>query len=141
MKNTFLGFPKEKLMQWFWYWLLVGMSTIVLFFLITFSWIGYDVRDKCGVAKAKYEGDCTEALIKTVDDESNLLRERNESIWALGQLGDRRALEVVQKYYTGEIPDREPYDEVLSQYEMKKAIKLLDGGFNAGAFLWRKGFN
>ena len=91
------------------------------------------------VATGKYKDqeECVSALIKQLDDEDNSLRERNYAIWSLGQLGDEQALPVLEKYYTGIIPDREPYDKTLSQYEMKKAIKLLEGGVNLGAWVWR----
>ena len=46
---------------------------------------------------------------------------------------------MVEKYYTGVIPEREPYDLGLSQYEMKKALKLLDGGLNLTHWVWKRG--
>ena len=127
---------------------LFGLGVLVGSFLESGWMIGESVKDKCQVAQEKYEGDlpdgkvgCVESLIQTLENGEEDLRTRNESIWALGQLGDRRALKAVKKHYTGEIPDREPYNEVLSQHEMKKAIKLLEGGFNATALVWRNGFN
>lgn len=150
---------KVKIVNWMMYWGVVGVACFVLMFLVTSTWIGVSVHDKCQVVLARYGGDvlddfrtgwqaqpvgseewrvaCVEALMETLENEEESLRERNNAIWALGQLGDRRALGVLKKYYTGVIPDREPYDETLSQYEMKKAIGLLDGGFNATAWVWR----
>lgn len=143
MKNKkekkIFGFYIRQLQQWFLYWLVLGVGFIVLVFLITSTWIGVSVHEKCLVAEGKYGGDCVESLMATLDDQVASNRERNYAIWALGQLGDERALPVLNKYYTGVIPDREPYDMTLSQYEMKKAIKLLDGGFNATAPVWRGG--
>lgn len=145
MKKTkkILGFDKEKLTQWFLYWLVLGFGFFILIFLITSTWIGVDVRERCLAARSKYEGDpafagqdCVEALIQVVDSEDNSFRERNQAIWSLGQLGDERAREVLEKYYTGNIPEREPYDDGLSQYEMKKALKLVDGGFNITHLVW-----
>lgn len=127
----------NNIKNWVLYWVVVGVGAFVLLFLVTSTWIGVDVKQRCQLAQGKYEGDCVEALMATVEGEENSLRERNYAIWALGQLGDSRALPVLRKLYTGNIPDREPYDETLSQYEMKKAIKLLDGGFNATAWVWR----
>ncbi len=89
------------------------------------------------MAQSKHEGDCVEALSKVLDDESNSFRERNFAIWSLGQIGDDRAMGVIEKYYTGDIPKREPYDEGLSQYEMKKALKLLQGGLNITHLVWK----
>ncbi|MFH1781393.1 MAG: HEAT repeat domain-containing protein [Patescibacteria group bacterium] len=115
----------------------IGVGVFFFLFLSTCTLIGTHVKQKCEIAQAKYEGDCVEALSTLVDDEKNDYETRNSAIWALGQLGDERGLVVLNKYYTGDIPDREPLDEGISQYELKKAIKLDEGGFNATAFVWR----
>ena len=127
---------QEKLKQWFLYWLVIGVGFVALVFLVISIWIGVDVRKKCMIAQGRYEGDCVEGLIQIVDGDINSFRERNSAIWALGQIGDDRAKEVIEKYYIGIIPKREPYDAGLSQYEMKKALKLLDGGFNITHLVW-----
>ena len=124
---------KEK----FFYILAIGMSIFTLFFVITCSWIGYDVKKQCYDAKLEYGGDCTESLIKLLQDEKRPYKERNSAIWALGQLGDERALPVLQSYYTGNIPDKEPLDQTISQYELKKAVNLTSGGINIAAWMWR----
>lgn len=129
----------NKTKRWLIYWAVVGAGTFILFFLVTSVWIGFSAREKCKTAQARYEGSCTEALGKLLDDESNPLSERNDAIWALGQFGELEALPVLEKYYTGNIPDKEPWNEVLSQYELKKAIKLINSGFNATSFIWRSG--
>ncbi|MFC1700684.1 hypothetical protein ACFLZ0_00845 [Patescibacteria group bacterium] len=111
----------------------IGILLFLFIFLVTCSWIGYGVREQCSIAQTKYQGDCVEALMQSFEKEQN-----NSVVWALGQLGDNRALPLLQSYYTGEIKKtKEKWDEGLSQYELKKAIKLLDGGFNASAIIWR----
>jgi len=135
-KDKILGFDKSGLIQWFMYWAVLGVGFFILMFLITSTWIGVSVEEKCKVAQGKYLGDCVDALIETLDDGDNSYRERNGAIWALGQLGDKRAMETVEKYYTGDIPSREPYDEGLSQYEMKKALNLINGGINLTHPVW-----
>ncbi len=114
----------------------------VMFFLLTFfvsaNLIGDEVENRCKIARQEYEGDCIEALMRLTEDETTDYREKNNAIWALGQLGDKRALLFLQKYYTDhDSNDRIKQDEALSQYELYKAIKLLNGGFNATAFIWR----
>jgi hypothetical protein len=121
------------------YFAAVGLSIFLLFFIITCSWIGHEVRSRCKEAKREYGGDCVEALATVLKDENHSFRERNSAIWALGQLGDSRALPVLRNYYTGNIPPREPLDKVISQYELEKAIKLANGGFNISALIWRSG--
>ena len=113
-----------------------------MFFLLTFfvsaKIIGDEVENRCKIAQQEYEGDCVEALMKFIEDETNNYREKNNAIWALGQLGDKRALLFLQKYYTGyDSNNRIKQNEAISQYELYKAIKLLSGGFNVTAFIWR----
>jgi hypothetical protein len=119
----------------------VGMSIFLLFVVIGITWIGFDVQNRCQEAKREYGGDCTTALISLLNDENRGFAPRNYAIWALGQLGDKRALPVLQSYYTGNIPPREPYRQGLSQYELKKAINLTSGGANIAAIFWRYGIN
>jgi len=132
---------KEKLF----YLVSIGISVFLLFFFITCSWIGYEVKDQCQDAKREQsedlssigKQDCVESLITLLKDENKGFRSRNDAVWALGQLGDGRALSVLRSFYTGKMPTREPLDKSISQYELKKAIKLTSGGFNITAFVWR----
>ncbi|HSV94421.1 MAG TPA: HEAT repeat domain-containing protein [Spirochaetia bacterium] len=117
----------------------IGISIFLLFFVICCTWIGFDVKNQCNGARRDYGGDCTEALVKLLKDENKGFRLRNSAVWALGQLGDSRALPVLQSFYTGNIPSREPLDESISQYELEKAIKLTSGGANITAIFWRYG--
>lgn len=119
------------------YVLAVMLSIFLLFFVVTCLWIGFDVKNQCQEAKATYNQDCVESLMSLVADEKQSYRSRNSAIWALGQLGDQRALAVLEEYYTGNIPDREPLDQTISQYELKKAVALAKGGFNISALIWR----
>lgn len=122
----------------FLYLLAIGASIFLLFLMITGVWIGHEAKKLCQEAKWEYkQEDCVEALMMTLNDEKQGYRTRNHAIWALGQLGDDRALPVLQKYYTDNIPDREPLDEMISQYELKKAINLTSGGLNIIAWMWR----
>ena len=115
----------------------IGISICMLFFVVTCTLIGYEVKDMCREAQYEFEGDCVEAVIALLNDENRSFRARNNSIWALGQMSDERALPVLQSYYIGNIPEREPYDVGISQYELSKAIKLASGGLNLTAWAWR----
>lgn len=116
---------------------IVGIITVSGMFFIGSLVIGNSVKDVCQISQTKYEGDCVGSLVVSVDDENNSFRERNRAIWALGQLGDKRALIVLESNYTGVEKNREPLNENLSQYELEKAIKLTKGGNNITAFVWR----
>ena len=128
----------EKIKQTILYLFAIGLSLSILFYIVLGVWIGHETRSLCDDAQGEYAGDCVEALIALLEDESRGYKARNRAVWSLGQFGDGRALPALQKYYTGEIPDREPLDETLSQYELKKAINLVEGGTNIAAFIWRQ---
>jgi len=118
----------------------IGLSLFALFFFITNIWIGHEAKKLCQEAKWEYKiDDCVDALVAQLDDDQQGFRTRNHAIWALGQFGDSRALPVLQKYYTGNIRDREPLNETISQYELEKAIKFTNGGLNLTAWAWRWG--
>ncbi len=131
----------KNIIQKLLYIVIIGISIFILFFVIACIWIGYDVKQRCLDAKSQYEGNCTEALVTLLKDEDRGFKDRNSAIWALGQLGDAKALPVLQSYYTGNIPDREPLNAVISQYELSKAINLVNGGTNITAFFWRYGID
>lgn len=117
----------------------LGIMLFLFVFLATCSWIGYGVRNRCEIAQQRYEGDCVEALLSLVQDESANPGDKNHAIWALGQLGDDRALPYLESIYTGYEPGEPPgkWDAAVSQYELSKAVKLLRGGFNLSAIVWR----
>lgn len=122
-------------------WIGIGLLGLfiagVIIFVITSLWIGSDVRRYCKTAKKRYPGTCVSALTEIVLDESMPYRDRNHAIWALGQLGDPKALTYLNKYNTGKITEKESIDTALSQYELTKAIKLMQGGLNLTALVWR----
>jgi hypothetical protein len=132
---------QHHLFRLFGYAAAVVICITLLFFVIGVTWIGFDVKSQCQQARREYGGDCTEALIRLVEDDTRGFRVRNEAIWALGQLGDGRALPVLQQLYTGNIPPREPLDAGISQYELRKAVALTGGGQNPLALFWRHGID
>lgn len=120
----------------------IGLSIFVLFFVVTCVWIGFDVKRQCRDARSEYgQEKCVDALVTLLNDENRGFSARNSAIWALGQLGDNNATPVLESYYTGIIPEREPLDKTISQYELKKAINLASGGKNITAVFWRYGID
>ncbi len=116
--------------------LLVCVAGIVLLSL----WIELGVKKVCGAATEKYPGDKVEALMVSVETKeygyrANIYRTKNHALWALGQLGDKRALPFLKKLVTVEPCDHETN---LCQGEIKEAISKLErNGFNLPKFLWR----
>ena len=66
-------------------------------------------------------GDPVPALMAYMELPTHTLRERNRAVWALGQLGDARALPVLEKHFT-DLPCE--HSRALCQDELRKAIRL-----------------
>lgn len=109
-----------------------GTLICFAFLFIVYLWVCLDIRS--GVkrisaeATQQYPGDRVEALIAYVKSENHSLRQRDFAVWALGRIGDERALPVLTQFYTGGPCD---HDHYLCQGELQKAIKLCQGSFNA----------
>ncbi len=118
--------------------LVYGTLSCLAFLLAAFVMICFSIRSSVkkisAEATQQYPGDRIEALITYVKSENHSLRQRNRAVWALGQIGDERALPVLEKSYTGGPCD---HDNLLCQGELQKAIKLCKGSFNATAWLPR----
>jgi hypothetical protein len=115
---------------------LVVLGLAVAAFLVVGFSIGAGVRDISERALRDHPGDKVAALMALVESEAYSFRERNRAIWALGQLGDPRALPLLQKLSMGRTSDE---TVALYQYELKKAIALCRGGTNISALVWRRG--
>lgn len=94
-------------MRWKWG-RIFAVFFIVLFFVIAVAdlmiaglMIGPGVRSFSETAQAQFPGKRIEALMAMVDCESCSLQDRNNAVWALGQLDDPCALPVLEKYYAG----------------------------------------
>jgi hypothetical protein len=115
-----------------------GTLSCLVFLLIAFVMICYSIRSGVKEISAEatqlYPGDRIEALITYANSEDHSLRQRNRAVWALGQIGDERALPLLIAFYTGGPCDHGHY---LCQHELQKAIKLCEGSFNATAWLPR----
>ena len=104
-----------------------GVSGLVLIAALWLgsSWaIGSGVRAASDAALLEQPGDRVLALMAYVDSPKHTLRERNRAVWALGRLGDARALPALERHVTGR--DCE-HDRALCQYELRKAIRLCRG--------------
>ena len=117
-------------------WFSAGAAALLLGVYVLVSWqIGVGVRKAVTHAVGLHPGDRVEALMQVVEDSSEPMRQRNLAVWALGQLGDTRALETLRPHYHGGECD---HVRALCQGELEKAIHLLEGGFNATAWIWRR---
>ena len=119
--------------------LIVLLSCVVVIILLSLS-IELHVKKICGTATRKYPGDKVEALMMFVESKeygysAHRYSANNHAFWALGQLGDKRALPFLRNLLTGEPCDHETN---LCQGEIKEAIQQLERNqFNLPKFLWR----
>ena len=108
-------------------------ATAVFIVAITVA-VGVGVRNVADAATREFPGDRVAALLAYADSSSHTLSERNRAVWALGQLGDSRALPILEKSLSG---GECRHDRELCQYELTKAIRLCSGGRNVSALFWR----
>jgi HEAT repeat protein len=92
------------------------------------------VKEIARTALHHYPGDRVEALMEYAESPDHSLSQRNLAVWALGQIGDKRALPLLEKHKTGKPCD---HDSALCQHEVAKAIDACNGAFNATAWLPR----
>jgi hypothetical protein len=121
-------------------WMTRSFAAIAVLLLVAYvatSWlIGSSVRTVTAAAQSEHPGDRIAALMAYVDSPAHGFKNRNRAVWALGQMGNPRALPLLERFYTGEPCDHE---RSLCQYELKKAIRLCRGATNLSAFVWRRG--
>ena len=119
--------------------LIVLLVCVVVIILLSLS-IELGVKKTCEMATRKYPGDKVEALIMFVEStedgyDAHRYSANNHAFWALGQLGDKRALPSLKKLLTGKPCDHETN---LCQGEIQEAIQQLERNqFNLPKFLWR----
>ncbi len=83
-------------------------------------------------AMEEFPGDEVEALSALVQSETHTWAERNRAVQALGQIGDSRALPILETFYTGQACQHEKF---LCQVELRKAIDRCRGKNWAPAWL------
>lgn len=114
--------------------------TGALLLLLSVHHISAQVRAACSEAASEFDGDCVEALAAYVESEHHTYQERNHAIWALGEIGDRRALPTLERLLGGELIDS-PCDTSLGgsrsicRYSVEKAIELCRG-LNIIRYVW-----
>ncbi len=87
----------------------------------------------CARASREFPGDRVEMLIAYVSTDTHTPREKNRAVWVLGELRDTRALPALEVLLTGRPCD---HDREVCQYEVKKAIKKIDGEI-PNPYFWR----
>ncbi len=118
--------------------IMAGAALVVILLLGAFIAVGVSigsgVREASAAAVDEYGGTRVDALMAVVDSPEHSLSERNRAVWALGQLGDPRALPTLERHRTGAPCDHARF---ICQHEIDKALRACRGSTNVAAFLWR----
>lgn len=85
-------------------------------------WTAYSYSN---LAAERFSGDRVEALMQQVECISCTMQQRQDAVWALGQLGDRRAVKTLRAQLTGRPCN---HGKELCQYELEKAIRNIERG-------------
>ena len=113
---------------------LICFSLLFVGYLFICFSIRSSVKEISAQAVQVHPGDRVQALMTYVEAKNHSLRKRNRAVWALGQIGDSRAVPVLEKFRTGRPCD---HSSQLCQRELEKAIRACKGSFNATAWLPR----
>ena len=95
--------------------------------------IGTSLRSITQTAQTRFPGNRAEALIALVNCQSCDRHDRNNAVWALGQLDDPRALPILETRYA------ENHGAPLDREKLQIALRHLrhEDGNRGEAFLWR----
>ncbi|WP_022669076.1 HEAT repeat domain-containing protein [Desulfospira joergensenii] len=95
---------------------------------ISFYSIYKEVRSITLTAKSEFGPDPVIALLSLVQSENFSFRDRNRAVWALGQIGDKRALPVLMglDIQTATRDGLDP-DQHIVKYTVEKAIDQIEG--------------
>jgi len=102
------------------YGILICLAMLSVAFLFIRWRIQSGIKDISARTAQEYPGDRVEALMAYASSEHHSLSQRNHAIWALGMIGDTRALPLLETLRTGLPCD---HSSTLCQHEVDKAIK------------------
>ena len=114
--------------------LIIGSSfaILILLLLIVTYVVENQVQETCKKAVSVYPVDKIQALINVSKNESSCTKDKSMALWALGQLGDKKALPYLVENFGGK------KETNVCVYEAQKAIEKIDNeSFNLPGFLWR----
>jgi hypothetical protein len=104
---------------------------IIVLLVVTYK-VESQVQETCKMAVSVYPGDNIQALINVIKNENTCTRDKSKALWALGQLGDKKALPYLIENFNG-IEETD-----ICIYEAQFAIeKIKNESFNLPGFLWR----
>ena len=85
-------------------------------------------------AVARFPGGRAQALMQVVDCDTCRLEDRNNAVWALGQMAEEPAISVLRKYFDGQPC---AHTTRLCQYELRKAIRMVETRQKRAGPVWQ----
>lgn len=116
---------------------------LLLVFVVAFGFslrqIYHSVNDICRIAQEQHPGDPIDALLALIESDSASFKNKNRAIWALGQIGSKRALPLLHELDTEKIQSK-PYDSsaYIVQYTVEKAISQIEGNISLTRWMYGK---
>ncbi len=119
--------------------ILIGLAVLIILFAVSLRMIYTGVESICEIASNKFETDNVEALISLIESDEFSFKQKNKAIWALGQIGDRRALPLLRKLDTDEIQEKPlDSDKYIVQYSVEKAIRQINSNFIVTRWMYHR---
>ena len=121
------------------YVMLVAFITGLIGTAAVFHSIYSDVKQVAQAARTKFPGDSVQALVACLQSDDVSFQDKNEAVWALGQIGDNRALQPLKNLYTG-VECEKPCSKKnkICQYELEKAVEFCGGKFSATKWMYSR---
>lgn len=116
----------------------VGFGCLIIMYGIVCWIIFSEVKEIRNDTMQTYNGEVVEAGIRLLQSDKHSYIEKNRVIWALGQIGDAKALPVLEQLRTDkscEEPCRK--DTTICQYGLGKAVKSCKGAFSITKWMYR----
>ena len=106
-------------------WIAVFLGLVITFWGVVSS-MKMAANDIGENAANAFHKDKVESLLLLIDSDKHSLKEKNDAIWALGVLKDRRALSKLESLASGSKSDQA---EKLCLSEIEKSISKIKGKF------------
>lgn len=128
---------KNKIRKITIYTISIGFSLLTVSYGIICLIIFSDVKSISDYSRNEFEGDAVEATITLIKSDKYNYEMKNDAVWALGQIGDKRALPTLKELITGKSCEKPcPKNTYICQYELEKAIKYCKGAFSVTKWMY-----
>lgn len=114
-----------------------GALAFAILYAIACLFIFTSVKVICTKAEREFQQDHVTSLMAVVNSDKSTYKDKNDAIWALGQIGAKQALPLLEGMYTGIKDERCNLDENICQYELEKAIRFINSKFLVTRWMYK----